>query len=116
MNTLRVFAGLVLAGMLAFAQSGNVVKVTLPYEVRVADSVLPAGEYEIQVLKSSSDIPQILFRPGKGGREVLAIAGSVPTYDGAPAGATVVAFEKRGNAFQLKRIWIEGWAMGYEFR
>jgi len=114
MNVLSVLA---FAGLLAPPQSTHqVAKVIVPYELHVADSTLPEGEYVIQVLHTNSDIPQILFQPVRGGRQILANAGSIPAPDGAPARATVVAFERRGNAFQLKKIWIEGWTTGYEFR
>jgi hypothetical protein len=110
----RIFATLssfaLLTAAAAFAQNGVPMKVDIPFEFRVANTIMPAGSYDVRVQLASGLVSlqsmernaaaMILTNGVGGGRDI-------------PEKSSLV-FHRYGNTYFLSRVWSHGYAIGRE--
>lgn len=88
--------------------------VTFPSEVQVGRQVLPAGEYTIRQLNTSSS-PRLLEFSTNKGTAIQASATAIAVVDSNNVNDSSVVLETRGGVQYVHRIWIKGKSYGYEF-
>jgi len=87
--------------------------VNLPYEVKVRDTVLPPGEYEIRQDPSPTNNRILRFYTDKGMKfETTAMA--IPALDNRTPTETSLMLDKYGSDYYLNKIWVQGKQYGYE--
>jgi len=98
-RTLVVFAVVAfLAATAGYSQSTLVGKI--PFEFRVGNSILPAGEYEL----THGSAPQILrIRSASGNTAVMTLVNAAETLH-APKECKLV-FNRYGNTYFLSQVW-----------
>lgn len=82
---------LVFGSLTAFAQSGNLIKSTIPFDFTVGNKMLEKGSYELRVTDYTSGGAVVTFVDSKGNR-IESLAGSVTTTQ---------KFEKAELVFKL---------------
>lgn len=110
-----IFFGVVTA-IAMFAQSPitDTIVVNFANPVKVNGTELSAGEYTIRQLPSASS-PRLLEFTSDNGTKLEVVASAIPTIDNRTARKTRVLLERRGDNFELDKIWIEGKDHGYSF-
>jgi hypothetical protein len=92
----------------------DVITVTLPYPVKVKDTVLPAGDYEIKQDASPTNNRVLRFYSDKGMKfETTAMA--IPALDNKTPSETSLMLDRYGSDYYLNKIWVQGKDYGYEF-
>jgi hypothetical protein len=121
MNTRSMLAvGVCLAGVLgigigtrtADAQSGDLIKVTLPYATTVRTVTLPAGECTISEMWSDGNGTLLLIRSSSG-PGVEALVSRIAAPQSKPS-ETQVVLRHTGATYQMDKIWLAGRDYGYE--
>lgn len=100
---------LLLAGVQqASAQIDTSVEFTTSFPFTVGNTKVPAGTYS---LRQDEDNPQILELSG--GRTAVLFEADNPRARQTPAKSEIV-FNRYGDSYVLKDVWVEGSDMGYE--
>ncbi len=109
----RTLAVLVVAAFVAvtagYAQSSGRLTGNIPFEFRVGNTVLPAGEYEIV---PNAAPRTLLFRAEDGKAAVVALPNIAEKLQ-APTDSKLV-FNRYGNTYFLSQVWHAGINRGYE--
>ncbi len=111
---LIVVALLTLIGMTAAAaqaQSSASVRATIPFEFKVADKIMPAGEYVIREVNPSSDAVTLQIASRRGDASVMVRTTAMQT-NGAQRSALV--FNRYGNHYFFSTVAIEGLAYSWQ--
>lgn len=112
-NSMKLFASVAFAAVLAvapaFAQEATTIKATIPFDFSVRGKVLPAGDYAITELTSSS---AIRVRDNAGAESVFVLA----NWSSKKAGDedTKVMFHKVGDQYYLAGLKVAGETFGRE--
>ena len=104
MKTLHVTALLVLTCLIglsvgAHAQDVDAVVVTVPFDFVAGGATLPAGEYKIHRVDSSSNRELVIYSYRNGGAFVLPVA-----FDGGLTNQPTLSFEHTGGRYFLSRV------------
>jgi len=104
MKTLHVTALLVLTCLIglsvgAHAQDVDAVVVTVPFDFVAGGATLPAGEYKIHRVDSSSNRELVIYSYRNGGAFVLPVA-----FDGGLTNQPTLSFEHIGGRYFLSRV------------
>ncbi|MBI4909373.1 MAG: hypothetical protein HY820_37485 [Acidobacteria bacterium] len=83
------------------------VRVTLVQPTIVGETVLPPGDYSIQISRTTGDIPLLIFQ-GKE-KSVMALANQIDSVTAKPSSAELI-LSKTGDQFKLTKVIIEGQA------
>lgn len=83
----------------ANGQTSIAVAAKVPFEFTVGDKVLPAGEYTVKSLKSSSDIMEIRTQ----GEAAMRLSTAIKTNKGLKSGKLV--FHRYGQRYFLAEVW-----------
>jgi hypothetical protein len=92
----------------ASAQIDTSVEFTTSFPFTVGNARVPAGTYSI---RQDEDNPQVLELSG--GRTAVLFETGNPRASQTPA-KTEVVFNRYGDSYVLKDVWVEGSDMGYE--
>ncbi len=92
------------------AQPLNLISVTLPQDVTIGSSVLPAGNYTIQDIDPASGNHLFVFR---GENKTVVVPGA--TVESLESAKTAVVLTRTGSAARLDKLVIEGSSIGYDF-
>jgi len=112
----NIFAGPVLFCTALLAQGPVTDRLTVEFKDPgvVGDATLPAGQYTVRQLDTASS-PRVFEFVAADGTRTEATASAAPILDNFARHPSSVVLTRRGNNFQLSRIWIEGQSYGYEF-
>jgi hypothetical protein len=105
-NRILVLVGLaLLAGVSAYAQNQETVRVDVPFAFRTGNQLLPAGRYEIQHM--NRNVVRLQGPGGVAGAAMvhLALAQTAPKEG-------YILFRQIGNRYFLGEIWSQGQADG----
>ncbi len=112
---IATFIGLgVCLAISAFAQLGDMVKVTLPRATMVGSVTLPAGDYTIRDINDEGGSTTVLQIRSDKGLSVTAEVMLISEPDNKPAGRTEVVLRRQENQYQMDKIWFEGRDEGYQ--
>jgi hypothetical protein len=90
------------------------ITVNLPYSVKINDTTLPPGEYEIRQDPSPTNNRILRFFTDKGMKfETTAMA--IPALDNKTPEETSLVLDKYGSDYYLNKVWVQGKTYGYEF-
>jgi hypothetical protein len=93
----------------------DVAQVYLSHAVTVRKTVLPRGNYTVEKMDiAGGDSPVLMFRD-ETGRKVNVSARVAPIVENRTQPATRVLFYRDGSKFYLDKIWVAGWAYGFQF-
>ena len=95
--------------MAAYAQSTARLSANIPFEFRVGNSVLAAGEYEIIPISTPRTL---LVRSADGEAAVVALTNTAEKLLAPKDGKLV--FNRYGNTYFLSQVWHPGINRGYE--
>lgn len=111
----RIFATLssfaLLTAATALAQSTAVLRMDIPFEFRVGNTVLPAGHYQV-LPQPLQNVLRITRLDCKGG---VMIQTHAVEATGIPQTPTM-EFHRYGNTYFLSRVWTPGYSQGRELR
>lgn len=103
-----------LLGSMTKAQAQDQVRVYLPFEARVGNTILPPSEYLIRQV--SGTILQFVRNPRDPATvEVEAMVMTIPTTNNKVSEETKVVLHRFGNSHYIDKIWVQGKGSGYEF-
>lgn len=91
------------------------VSVSFPQDVHVNGTVIPAGHYEIQQLRSLGAGARILFVTRGTGTRYEASGTTIPIVNNQTPAETRVILQHIGQNYYLNKIWIGGKDYGYDF-
>jgi hypothetical protein len=114
---LAIASALLLSAMAvrpATAQIVSLAKVNLPFDVTVAGTPIPAGQYTILSAREDSGSPILMFRSEKGSA-VEVLAKPIQTLDNSESLHTQFIVGEHGSERTLNKLWIAGQSMGYDF-
>jgi hypothetical protein len=114
MKLLRSIPVLCLLALGAFANSSEIIKVTLPHAIQVAGNHLAPGGYVIRSLDTNVGEAVLVFESDKGVKVAVA-AMRIPEPLNAPADKTELVLRREGDTLTLQKIWIQDEDYGYEF-
>ena len=98
----------------ARAQAQDQIRVYLPFEARVGNTILPPAEYTIRQV--SGTVLQIVRNPrDPATMQVEAMVMTVPTEQNMASEKTKVVLHRFGNSHYIDKIWVQGKGSGYEF-
>jgi len=110
MKALKTMVGLALMVLatMAPAEQRHLFKptVTVPFNFKVAEKVLPAGDYQVRVEGAA------LILTGRSGENVMAVSPGVQSQ--VPAEQSHLEFVNNGGIYQLYRVWQAGYNAGRE--
>jgi len=90
------------------------IRVYLPFETRVGNTILPPSEYTIRQV--SGTILQFVRNPRDPATvEVEAMVMTIPTDSNKVSAETRVVLHRFGNSHYIDKIWVQGKGSGYEF-
>jgi len=96
------------------AQAQDQIRVYLPFEARVGDTILQPSEYVIRQV--SGTVLQIVRNPrDPGTMQVEAMVKTIPTENSKASESTKVVLHRFGNNHYIDKIWVQGKGSGYEF-
>lgn len=108
------FSFLAASAVMAQGPMYDKIIVTLPYEVKINETVLQPGEYEIRQDTSPTNNRILRFYTDKGMKfETTAMA--IPALDNRTPEQTSLILDKYGSEYYLNKIWVQGKNYGYEF-
>ena len=108
-NLIGVFAMLLATG--ANAQTLQV-KANVPFDFVVEKATMPAGDYSIEALSSSSKA--LTIRNRDAGIQKLTLSNSASSVDFSQE--TRLVFHRYGDVYFLSQIWVQGANEGRELR
>jgi hypothetical protein len=96
------------------AQSMETVRFNLPYEAKVGNVTLPAGQYSIRDMKdlASSSVLEISSLDHKGSNTFVTVKQIVSSKK--DVDHTSVILRKDDNGYQIQTIWLEGQDVGFQ--
>jgi len=106
--------GMFLFAALAQGPMYDRVIVDLPYQVKVKDTVLEPGEYEIREMNTAAK-NRVLHIFKDGGMKLETTVMTVPALENRTPEDTKVVLHHLGNDYYFDKIWIQGKNYGYEF-
>src|SRR5262245_16004893 len=92
--------------------SEELVMVSLPEEVILPGTTIPAGEYHIR-LGAKDNRPMLLFTSSSQADREVPVS-IVPTPSGQPSDSTEVILERVGTSVYLTGIWLQARTTGYD--
>ena len=113
-QTLIVVALFALIGLTAAsaqAQSSTLVRVSIPFEFKVAEKIMPAGEYLIRQINPSSDAVTLQIAAKDGDANVI-VRTTAMQMNGAQRSA--LAFNRYGSHYFFSMVSIEGAAYSWQ--
>jgi hypothetical protein len=93
----------------------DTVRVDFANSVKVNDTVIPAGQYDISQVHSNGAAARILFVSKHGGTQFEASGSTIAIMTNEPPAQTRVILEHIGQNYYLNKLWIAGKDYGYEF-
>ena len=106
--TLFALIGLTAAG--AQAQSSASVRANIPFEFKVADKIMPAGEYLIRQINPSSDAVTLQIATKNGDATVMVRTIAIQSN----ATQSALVFNRYGNDYFFSMVSIEGAAYSWQ--
>lgn len=108
-----ILGGLVLLGAgSATAQAGESLRATIPFEFRVGQATLPAGQYDV-TYEGVEDAPSVLSIRSEDGR-FGALVLTEPVDTRAPTRGARLIFDRDGGGYQLSGIFAPSARVGLE--
>ncbi|MBL8177786.1 MAG: hypothetical protein JNK48_24120 [Bryobacterales bacterium] len=111
LNMILALAAWAAIAMTASAQTMPAMKLRINHSFAVAQSWLPAGDYEIRTVDNGSDQPVLLIRSDYGS---VLVAANRYDSNGAVAAKPEAIFEMENNKVYLKRIKMAGRSYGFQ--
>ncbi|MFN8007597.1 MAG: hypothetical protein U0V70_11340 [Terriglobia bacterium] len=96
----------VLAGVSGYAQTANAVKASIPFEFRIGNESLPAGDYVISNVNGA----RVMIKNVNGSKSVSPMTNDVQANRAASDGKLV--FNRYGDLYFLSQIWTPGEEVG----
>jgi hypothetical protein len=109
MTLVGVLSLLFVAGS-AFAQTVHV-RSNVPFNFIVEKATLPAGEYDVRTLFDGGDKILVLHGPNSHANAMLA-SNAVESRDASEK--TMLVFDRIGDRYFLRQVWVEGEKAGRE--
>lgn len=107
--------GLGLGSRPAFAETADLMRVTLPYAVQVGTVTMPAGEMTITDIRDNGNSSILVLRSASG-ESMEAVAERIAAPISGGSSQSRVVFRHVGNKYQMEKIWMLGRDYGFDLK
>jgi len=111
---IAVFSSALAFGVFAQGPVADEIKVTFDRPVQVGTQTLPAGDYTVKQVTSSSN-PRVLEFKTDDDNKLVATVTAIPVMQNTPPTETKVILQDEGGGARLSRILVQGKTYGYGF-